>query len=125
MIKKLRKRFVILALCVVAAVIVVIVAGIDIANYVNMKNKADAEIAFVEQRNAVVLVDPPSAKPPEWETPKGVPQELAFAARYFTVETDKDGNVISGNLDRISAVSEKDLASLVEKAKSEKGFASA
>ena len=34
MIKKLRKKFILLALAVVAAVIVVIVAGIDVANYI-------------------------------------------------------------------------------------------
>ena len=45
MIKKLRKKFILLALAVVAAVIVIIVAGIDVANYLDMKSDADETIA--------------------------------------------------------------------------------
>ena len=122
MIKKLRKKFILLALSVVAAVIVVIVAGIDVANYVNMKNKADDEITFIEQRTEVIPLDPRAAMLPDRDMPKGLPQEFAFAARYFTVDVDKDGNVTSYNMERIATVSSSDLASYVGKATGQKGF---
>lgn len=128
MIKKLRKKFIILALCVVAAVIVVIVAGIDVANYINMKNDADDVIAYVSvSGSANVQPDPPGGQLPffdgkERDLPKNLPNETAFAARYFVVETDADGNVRSYNLDRIAFVSEEDLSALVRQATREKGF---
>ena len=126
MIKKLRKRFILLALSVVAAVILVIVAGIDVANYVNMKNKADDEIDFVEQNSVRQSIEPREGNGfplPGVLPPKDLPSETAFAARYFTVEVDQDGNITSYNLERIAFVSEKDLASYVEQATGEKGFA--
>lgn len=122
MIKKLRKRFIILALCVVAAVILVVVAGIDVANYVNMKTKADDEITFVERKNDATPMAPPGGFLPERDFPKGLPQETAFAARYFTVETDEDGNVCSYDLEKIAFVSQDELASFVKKATGRKGF---
>ncbi len=126
MIKKLRKKFILLALSVVAAVIVVIVAGIDVANYVNMKTKADDEIDFVEQNSIRQNIEPRGENGfpmPGVLPPKDLPNETAFAARYFTVEVDKDGNITSYNLERIAFVSEKDLASYVEQATRSKGFA--
>ena len=128
MIKKLRKKFIAIALAVVASVILVIVAGIDVANAINMRDKADDEIAFIEQRGKNGFVaNPPEGLPPSpiefGEPPKGLPNETAFAARYFTIETDKDGKVTSYNLDRIAFVSESDLESFVSKAKRSKGFA--
>lgn len=123
MIKKLRKRFIILALSVVAAVILVVVAGIDIANYVNMKTKADDEISFIERRNAAIVVAPPGAGTLERDFPRGgIPLETAFSARYFTVEADKEGNVSSYNLEKIAFVSQDELASFVKKATGQKGF---
>ncbi|MBO4479816.1 MAG: HAMP domain-containing histidine kinase [Clostridia bacterium] len=125
MIKKLRKRFILLALSVVAAVILVIVAGIDVANYVNMKDKADDEIAFVEQNTARQSSEPREGNGfplPGILPPKDLPNETAFSARYFTVEVDEEGNVTSYNLERIAFVSASDLASYVEKATGNKGF---
>ena len=127
MIKKLRKRFITIALAVVASVILVIVAGIDVANALNMRAKADDEIAFIEQRgSAEPFFDPskdaPSAPNGFRQPPKGIPNETAFAARYFTIETDAEGKVTSYNLDRIAFVSESDLDAFVKKAKSAKGF---
>ena len=89
MIKKLRKKFILLALSVVAAVIVVIVAGIDVANYVNMKTKADDEIDFVEQNSIRQNIEPHGENGfpmPGVLPPKDLPSETAFAARYFTVQ---------------------------------------
>ncbi len=128
MIKKLRKKFIILALCVVAAVIVVIVAGIDVANYINMKNDADDVIAYVSASGDVAMQPDPRGGmlpfgPDEGRAlPKNLPNETAFAARYFVVETDAEGNVRSYNLERIAFVSEKDLATLVGQATGERGF---
>ena len=141
MIKKLRKKFILLALAVVTAVILVIVAGIDVANYLDMKSDADGVIAFLEQENGSPRGDLPilpngqqgdlpqqpngtqEGGPRAGGIPKGLPIETAFSARYFTVETDASGRVTSFDLDRIATVSEKDFDELIAEATSERGFA--
>lgn len=138
MIKKLRKKFILLALAVVAAVIVVIVAGIDIANYLNMKSEADHIILYLDREAPVGgMGETPPPDLPERseegapnlpgdraERPKDLPNETAFSARYFTVETDESGKILSYDLSRIAFVAADDLPSYVAAAKSEKGFVS-
>ena len=131
MIKKLRKRFILLALAVVATVILVIVAGIDVANYIDMRTDADATIAFLErQPTAPTPIAPPQDDLPKGdknaertgEKPKDLPGETAFSARYFTVETDAEGQVTRSDLDRIAFVSSEDVEAIVAEADGESGF---
>jgi len=130
MIKKLRKKFILLALAVVAAVIIVIVVGIDVANYLDMRSDADKTIDFLEKREGVPSQwEMPQGDPPQpnldermGERPQNLPLETLYSARYFTIETDRDGNVSSGYLGKIAFVSEGDLSSFVRDAKDERGF---
>ena len=132
MIKKLRKRFILLALAVVAAVILVIVVGIDVANYLDMRADADDTIAFLEVENAMPSpFAPPQGDQPQGsgknagksgEKPKDLPGETAFSARYFTVETDANGGVTHYDLGRIAFVDASDVADIVANASGERGF---
>ena len=138
MIKKLRKRFILIALGVVAAVIVVIVAGIDIANYIDMRADADRTIAFLEVENVIEApAEPPIGDMPQpnepgeperpnedasGERPKNLPLQTRFSSRYFTVETDADGTVSDVYLERIAYVETADIDEIVAKATGEKGF---
>ena len=128
MIRKLRKRFILLALSVVATVILVIVAGIDITNYVNMKKEADLVLLFVTREGFVPpQEDSQTRDRPEWngklaDKPNGLPGETAFSARYFTVWTDGEGNVTSFDLGRIAFVSAEELGDYLSRATKDKGF---
>ena len=132
MIKKLRKKFIYLALSVVATVILVIVVGIDVANYINMEKEADRVISFVSDRSFVPPEQTIGGEEPFSEgeqppmvpgnIPKNLPYETAFSARYFTVDTDKEGNVTSSYMDKISAVTADKAASYAAKATDNKGF---
>ena len=139
MIKRMRKEFIAIALSVVAAVIIVIVAGIDVANYLDMKSDADKIITVVSENlrdSAEEALSEPIDEPrgdlpggfhgekgeKEWTLPKDMPREIAFSARYFVVHTDDAGKVTDSELDRIAMVSEADLQKLVDDASKEKGF---
>ena len=131
MIKKLRKRFILIALAVVAAVLVVIVAGIDVANYLDMRADADDTIAFLDMRaSSPAPFAPMQGNPPQpngeseerGERPDNLPREIAFSARYFTVETDENGVVTRIDRDKVAYVETEDIAEIVEKATGEKGF---
>jgi len=127
MIKKLRKNFILIALGVVAAVILAIVVGIDVANYVNMTQNADEIIAGLETGDA--LLPPDVFGQGEFViggemqgVPKGLPREIAFSARYFIVDADEDGNVLRSDLGRIAYVQSGDLDAFVAQADSDSGF---
>ena len=125
MIKKLRKKFILLALSVVAAVILVIVTGIDVANYLSMRSEADEVINFVEQQQNFPLQGDslPGLGEGGWmQPPKDLPFETAYSARYFTVTTDRDGNVKDYDLNRIRKVTASDLASYLLNADDDWGF---
>lgn len=130
MIKKLRKRFILIALAVVAAVLIVIVAGIDVANYIDMRKDADDTIAFLEMQSAAPApfaplqgeMPQPDGEMPKGDRPEGLPRETAFSARYFTVETDENGVVTRIDRDKVAYVETEDIAEIVEKATGEKGF---
>ena len=124
-----------IALGVVAAVIFSIVAGITIANYISITQDAD-EILYNLDSGAIgflhtELAPSTDAKMPgiespnqPWEerTPKGLPREISFSARYFIVETDAEGIILSGDLNRIAYVREGDLESFVSDATSDSGY---
>ena len=134
MIKKLRRRFIFIALGVVATVILLIVAGIDVANYVSTVKNADATIdgltalAFEPSGEEFPSEPPflpinPNEKPNEKDFERrGLPRETAYSARYFTAETDKDGNVTGSSLEHIAFVQADDLANYVTEAENERGF---
>lgn len=148
MIKKLRKKFILLALSVVAAVITLIAVGIDVASYVNVVKDADEIIDAVEsgsmafpngnfgQNQEEIGEEPPSEGPsgdlPNGDGPNGgrnqefrrdgLPKEIAFSARYFIVDADENGNVLRSDLGRIAYVKSGDLDAFVGQADGERGF---
>jgi len=132
MIKKLRKKFILIALGVVAAVIISIVVGIDVANYANMVKDADNIVDGIAT-GSVVRPDEsfeemggarPGApvEPGQTNGPKGLPRETAFSARYFVVQTNEEGEITGRDLKSIAYVKSEDLATFVEKADSSRGF---
>ena len=93
MIGKLRKKFILLALAVVTAVILVIVAGIDIATYAEMKADADATIAFLEIENAVS----PQSETPQGEVPMGDLPQNSHPQGDLPQDAPPQGDLPQGN----------------------------
>ncbi len=128
MIKKIRKRFILLALSVVAAVILAIAIGLSVANYANMVKDADEIILGLETGSVVLPPDVFGGGPPEEGgrgqiiEPKGLPRETAFSARYFIVDADEQGNILRSDLGRIAYVQSGDLDAFVAEADKEQGF---
>lgn len=128
MIKKLRKRFILLALSVVAAVILAIAIGISVANYANVVKDSDEIILGLATGSVVLPPDTFGGEPHEggaggqMPEPKGLPRETAFSARYFIVDADEGGNILRSDLGRIAYVQSGDLDAFVAEADKEKGF---
>lgn len=130
MIKRLKRRFIILAMISLAALLSLIVAGMNIVNYRNVVSDADKRIEVLEE-NADRLFDGPfgktgpagnfenqedgffGAKGPHGPS---MSRDEAEEARFFMVTTGQDGNVQSTNVERISSIDDEEAASMAKQA---------
>ena len=50
MLKKLRKKFIAIAMCSIGIVLAIIMTGINLANYMNVCRNADARISMISDK---------------------------------------------------------------------------
>ena len=105
MIKKLRKKFIAIAMCSMALVLFVIMAGINIANYTNVCRNADMRIHVIAENDGKFPENPAddtpkddNQTPPEPKKEKelarrDISPESAFDTRFFTVTITDKGTV--------------------------------
>lgn len=134
MIKNLRRRFTIVAMCSMFAVLATIMAVFNILNYVRLVENADNRLRMIAEndgkfpsppfsRNEPETMEgklepepgkgpeePEEKRKPEAGQPNGMSPEAPFQTRYFTIQMDETGDVISSDLQNIAAVSEEEAA---------------
>ena len=128
MIKKLQKRFIIIAVSAVAAVLLIIMGTICIANYSEIISDADSTILMLEQNNGNYpkfgegkndgIGNNNKPKP-------GMSPEAQFETRFFAVYLNKDGETVSVNTGSIAAVATHEAMEYAEEIYehgSDKGF---
>ena len=113
---RLRRKFILAAMGAVTAVLVLIMAGINIVNYVHVCRSADTRLAYITSGVQVGSVrvgedgGDPTAKDARDHDPgkyfEGMTPESPFDTRYFTV-TFEDGRVCEVNTARIAAIGAK------------------
>lgn len=108
MIKKLRRKFIIIAMSSVAVVLFLIIGIVNIVNYVQVNKKSDNVIAMLVEGEGQFPSAPPL--PDKWH---GISPETPFETRFFTATVDGDGNVAFLDLRRIAALSESDARKYV------------
>ncbi len=89
MIKKLRARFIWVAMLSVILVLGTIIAAINITNYSRVQESSDRVIAVLEENGGRFPLEFP-LKPNEQN---GISPETPFSTRYFTVLMDKDSRL--------------------------------
>ena len=125
MIKKLRLKFIVIAMCSVFAVLAIIIGTINIINYTNVVKNADDLVEVLQDGGGGFdgnfgNGDGFSGRPQMPMSP-----ETPFETRFFTVEFNNEGQVIFVNTDRIAAVDEteaKDYAESLYKKSKTSGF---
>ena len=108
MLKRIQRRFVLAAMAAFGTVMLLIIVGINAANYYRT--------AFMQDRLAEeLLLEHEQAAFPRQEAPplpdRGIPgrdPEAAFMTRFFTVRCDADGRVRAISRDYISSVDEEE-----------------
>lgn len=115
MIKSLRKKFIIVAMCSTFAVLAAIMGVVNISNYCKIINRADQMTLLLAGNNGRFdmppdFADESSDNPPQQDRPKAdaMSPETPFSTRFFTVIMDADGNTIDSDLGKIAAVSQEE-----------------
>ncbi len=127
MIKTLRRKFIAIAMCSMAAVLLVLIGGINIANYLNINRTADALLDILaENGGRFPRDDIPrfSDKAFQAENPaasdsalpfsgtqkpfRKMSKEAPFETRFFTVAMRGDGSIAFVDTGKIAAVSTQD-----------------
>lgn len=120
MIRRLRRKFIIISMLSVTAVLAVLIGSINIFNFRNVTREADNIIDMLVEGGGVF----PEMLPPWPDAPFTDPfggrrdmisPELRFEARYFTIRISYDGSRIATNTGMIAAVDASEAWELAEK----------
>ncbi len=120
MISRLRRKFIIISMLSVTAVLAVLIGSINIFNFRNVTREADNIIDMLVEGGGVF----PEMLPPWPDAPFTDPfggrrdmisPELRFEARYFTIRISYDGSRIATNTGMIAAVDASEAWELAEK----------
>ncbi len=124
MIKKLRKKFIAIAMISVIVVLTLIMGTVNIANYISINERSERTLEILEENNGEFPFDEFHRKEKRVED-KSLSAETPFETRYFTVTMLKDGTVSTINTGRIFAVSSntaKEYAETLFNSNKTKGF---
>lgn len=102
MIKRLRRKFIVITMCSILAVLGGIIGGINLANYISINQRADEKLDFLTENkgNFPHQGEEPGKKP----LPAGMSPEAPFETRYFTVIINAENEVMSADIGRIAAI---------------------
>lgn len=125
MIKKLRAKFILIAMSSIIAVLTVIMGVINYANYRELSRDADIILEYLSVNNGLF---PQITNPIEHDAGAknsgaawSMSPETPYETRFFSVTTDLNGEVIRTNTGSIAAVGEDDAAIYAESALSGNG----
>ena len=99
MIRKLKRKFIALALTALFVLLAVIVLGMNLLNYRSVIKEADSTLELLSKYQGRF----PSFEGgrPMW-LPKGMSSEIPYESRYFSVVVDEDGTATFADLNRIT-----------------------
>lgn len=104
MIKKLKVKFIALALVALFVLLAVIVAGMNLLNYKAVADEADATLSLLSQNHGAF---PDFGEGMPDRLPPGMSPELPFETRFFSVLIDGSGEVIRTETSKISAIDDR------------------
>ncbi len=125
MIRKLKTKFILLAMTTLVILLAVILAGMNLINYNSVVEEAD-NVLYVLSQNKGTFPEFGGGEPPHGSLPPHMSPETPYESRFFSVLLDAEGNVLFADTSKISSVGEREAAEYAESViKSDKanGFA--
>ena len=117
MIKKLRRRFIRIALVALTAAMVLVVGIVNAANWISVRGELTGTLSFFAENSAVSREDMSGRMDPRNRHVRN----LAGESRWFSAFLDKDGTVRTLNLANIPGLDEQTAAGLAAQAVSRGG----
>ena len=116
MIRSLRKKFIIAAMCAIFIVFAVIIGTINTMNYLRLKEHADYMTGLIKEGNGKLPFFNKSDfnKIKKHPKPEKISAETPFETRFFYVIFDTDGNIILSDIKNIAAVNESEARRYAE-----------
>jgi len=118
MVKKLKKKFIILATVSMFGLMAVLILVMNIINYSSVVRDCDEIINVLSQPNTPFLDEVIPQMPKEGLynfIPRDMSPEVPFESRYFIALVSEDGEIIQTNVSKIVSVEEADVENYVEK----------
>lgn len=127
MLKKLRCKFILIAMISVSIVFIVIIGTINIANYISTNNALNARLELIAGNDGTFpnLAAQEPKKPDDSQRPTengnddlkkyGISPESQFDTRYFTVTVSKDGSIDAVDTGKIATISSEKASQYAEK----------
>ena len=122
MIAKLRRKFILIAMCSVVAVVFCIMAALNVANYMSVSENADEVLSYLSENSGQF---PKTDNHKNTDIFRGFKSEAPYVTRYFTVVVNDSGEAETVNTGSIKTVTSKqavDMAVAVWKSGAEKGY---
>ncbi len=126
MIKKLRMKFIAVAIISVFAVLAVIISAINILNYRQVVYDSDKILAVLAENNGAFPKKQGGNSPKE-KIPKDMSPEIPYESRYFSVYMNYNGTAVAVDTGKIAAVDTQtaiEYAQKLWKSPKSKGFVS-
>lgn len=113
MIKKLRKKFIRIAMLAVTSVLLLLCITVNTANFISVNSQLNEMLSVIELNQGMLPPMPRGDKPPDGDGKKPKPdgqftQETAYSTRYFVLKFTSDGQLVRADLDKIAAVTQDD-----------------
>lgn len=121
MIRKLKIKYIVLALSSLLVLLSFIVAGMNILNYNEVVKEADTILSVLPQSRGGDLL--PGAENLELDKPlpPGMSPEIPFESRFFSVSINQNGEITATDTSRIYAVDNEIAAQYAESAMKKSG----
>ena len=112
MIRKLKRKFIVLALTALFVLLAVIVVGMNLLNYRSVVKEADATLELLSKKRG--NFPEIRGNRPDW-LPRGMSPEIAFESRFFSVLIGSDGTVLNANLTQIYMIGSETAVDYAQK----------
>ena len=110
MIKKLQRRFIMIAMSVTIIVTCSIYGIITLENYHIMNRQLDELLNLISENNGKI----PEYKSRNDELSEFITEETQFSTRYFIIKINNNGDIIETNMQYIAAVGQEDTQEILQ-----------
>ena len=111
MVKKLQKKFILIAMLAIATVTCSIYGIITLENYNIMNRQTDGLLNLISENGGRI----PEYRPRNDELAEFITEETQFSTRYFIIRTDNNNEIVETNMQYIATVTQEDAQEILQK----------